>query len=137
MAERAEVPAAIVDRLRAVCLGLPEAHEERAWVGTRWRIRTRTFAHVLRIADGRPPAYVRASGSEGPLVVLTFRSAGEELGALVSAGAPFFKPEWWDDIVGMVIDADTDWDEVSELVTESYCLLAPAKLVGRVDRPGA
>jgi homoserine O-acetyltransferase len=44
---------------------------------------------------------------------------------------------WWDDIVGMVIDADTDWDEVSELVTESYCLLAPAKLVGRVDRPDA
>jgi hypothetical protein len=26
-------------------------------------------------------------------------------------------------------DGTTDWDEVKELVTESYCLLAPKKLV--------
>jgi hypothetical protein len=42
--------------LRAVCLGLPEAQEQDAWVGTSWRIRNSTFAHVLAIADGdRPP----------------------------------------------------------------------------------
>jgi hypothetical protein len=35
----------------------------------------------------------------------------------------------------MVIDAGVDWDEVAELLTESYCLLAPRKLVALVDRP--
>ena len=34
-----------------------------------------------------------------------------------------------------VLDADTDWSEVAELVTESYCALAPKKLVALVHRP--
>jgi len=35
----------------------------------------------------------------------------------------------------MVLDGRTDWDEVAELMTESYCTMAPRKLVERVDRP--
>jgi hypothetical protein len=35
-----------------------------------------------------------------------------------------------------VLDASVDWSEVTELLTESYCLLAPKALVGLVDRPG-
>jgi predicted DNA-binding protein (MmcQ/YjbR family) len=133
--ERPDVAPKIVARLRAVCLALPEAHEEQAWVGTRWRIRTKTFAHVLRIDSGWPPAYVKAAGSDGPMTVMTFRSAGPELEALGAAGPPFFKPVWWTDIVGMVLDGRVDWGEVAELVTESYCLLAPTKLAERVERP--
>jgi hypothetical protein len=37
--------------------------------------------------------------------------------------------------VGMVLDDDTDWAEVAELLIESYCLLAPKRLAVRVDRP--
>jgi hypothetical protein len=29
-------------------------------------------------------------------------------------------------------DGSTDWDEVRELVTESYCRLAPKKLIARL-----
>jgi predicted DNA-binding protein (MmcQ/YjbR family) len=119
----------VLDRLRACCLALPEATEERAWVGTRWRIRTKTFAHVVPIEDGWPPAYVRAAGSAGPLTVLTFRADAAAHAALRAAGAPFFVPVWWLDIVGMVIDEDTDWAEVGELVAESYELLAPKRLL--------
>ena len=36
----------------------------------------------------------------------------------------------------MVLEADTDWDEVRELLIESYCLLAPRKLIALIDRPG-
>ena len=46
-------------------------------------------------------------------------------------GPPFFKPVWFRDIVGLVLPADpaaVDWDEVAELVTESYRLLAPKRL---------
>ena len=42
---------------------------------------------------------------------------------------------WPPDMVGMVLDDGVDWDEVAELLTESYCVLAPKKLVARVDRP--
>ena len=68
--------------------------------------------------------------------VLTFRSAGDELDVLTYAHHPFFKPVWFRDIVGMVLEADVDWDEVEELLTESYCLLAPKKLAALVPKPG-
>jgi predicted DNA-binding protein (MmcQ/YjbR family) len=125
----------VVAELRSVCLGLPEAYEEEAWVGTRWRIRTKTFAHVLVVDGGWPPAYARAVGSDGPLVLLTFRSSGPELDALRRAPRPFFKPVWFDDIVGLVLDHDVDWEQVAELVTESYCSLAPKGLAALVNRP--
>jgi len=133
--QHAEVPAEVVGKLRSVCLGLPEAYEEQAWVGTRWMIRKKNFAHVLMVDSGWPPAYARAIGSGGPACVLTFRSSGDELDVLRYARHPFFKPVWFRDILGMVLDADVDWNEVTELVTESYCVLAPKKLVQLVERP--
>ena len=136
MPERADVPNEIVTRIRAVCLELPEACEEEAWVGTRWQVRNRTFAHVLMVDAGWPPAYARAAATNGPTSVMTFRSSGPELAALSAAAHPFFKPAWFPDIVGMVLDAGVDWDEVTELLTESYCVLAPKKLVEMVNRAG-
>ena len=135
MVNHADVQVETLVKLRSVCTGLPEAYEEQAWVGTRWRIRTRTFAHVLAVDSGWPPAYAQAAGSDGPITVLTFRSSGPELEALSHAGHPFFSPRWWPDIVGMVLHPDVDWDEVGELITESYCVLAPKRLVELVDRP--
>ena len=125
MVERGEVASEVLAAVRAVCLGLPDAYEEPAWVGTRWRIRTKTFAHVLLIDVGWPPAYARAAGEDGPVTVLMFRSAGEELGALRNSGHPFFAPPWRADEIGMVIETDVDWAEVAELLTESYRALAP------------
>jgi YjbR protein len=135
--EYADVPLGILARLRPVCHRLPEAYEEQAWVGTRWRIRKRTFAHVLAVDSQWPPAYARASAADGPITLLTFRSPADERDALVAVGHPFFKAQWGTDVVGMVLDDDTDWDEVGELLTESYCVLAPKKLAALVDRPPA
>jgi hypothetical protein len=137
MSEHSEVPLEIVARIRRICLGLPDAYEEPAWVGTRWRIRKHTFAHVVAIDAGWPPAYARAAASDGPITVMTFQSSGEELEALIRVGHPFFRPVWRPGIVGMVIDAGVDWHEVAELLTESFCLLAPKNLVARVNRPTA
>lgn len=138
MAKRPELPGGIVDRLRSICRSLPEAREEEAWTGTRWRVGKQTFAHLVAIADGWPPVYARTAGTDGPAVVLTFQSSGEELQALSNVGRPYFRPPWRPGIVGMFVDADTtDWEEVSELVTESYCLLAPRRLAAQVARPPA
>ncbi len=122
-----DVPDEVEIELRERCLALPDAYEEHAWAGTRWMVRKRTFAHVLG---------VETDGAE-PLVVLAFRSAGEELEVLRHAGHPFFSLGWGRDAMGMVLDERTDWDEVGELVTESFCVMAPKKLVALVERPPA
>jgi hypothetical protein len=78
-----------LERVRALCLALPEVVEEQAWVGTRWTIRKKNFAHVVEIVDGHPPAYAEAADATSA-TVLTFRAAPDELDALANAGPPFF-----------------------------------------------
>lgn len=121
MVEYADVPGQVLERLRAICRDLPEAYEEQAWTGRRWRIRNRTIAHVLTV-----------DRAEGPVTVLTFRSAPPELDALRHAGHPFFRAGDGD-TVGVVLDSVTDWAEIAELLADSYCLLAPKKLVTQFD----
>ena len=113
---------ALVRRVRTICLGLPEVYEEPAWVGTRWRIRKRTIAHLFNIDMG-----------QGSAPAVMFRSTGAELEMLRGAGHPYVTG--WKDAAMMFLDQDTDWAEVAELLTESYCFLAPRKLVASVDRP--
>jgi hypothetical protein len=136
MPDSPDVPGDVLDRLRALCLALPGVYEEQAWVGTRWLVRKKTFAHVLGISDVYPPAYTRDAPFVGDATVVTFRSDGDELAALVGTGLPFYKPRWHPQVVGMVVEPDADWDEIAELLTESYCLLAPKKLAAQVLRPG-
>lgn len=122
-----DVPDRVLDRLRAICGELPDAYEESAWVGVRWRVRKKTFAHVLTVTE------------EGAArrVVLTFRSDGEELEALRRTGPPFFILGWGRNAVGLDIDDRTDWDEVRELLIESFCVMAPKKLAALAPRPPA
>jgi hypothetical protein len=134
MARKVAVPPNVIASLRLACLDLPEAYEEAAWVGTRWMVRKKNFAHVLMIDAGWPPAYAQAAGSAEPLCVLTFRSPRPALDAPRFKRPPFFRPIWFPNIVGRVIDAATDWDDVRALVIESYCALAPKKLVELVER---
>jgi hypothetical protein len=114
----ADVPMAVLDRMRSICTALPDASEERAWTGIRWVVRKRTFAHVLALAAGSESAHHRASGTSGDVVIVTFRAAGDELDALRNAGHPFFSAGWGRDVIGMVIDDDVDWSEVRELMVD-------------------
>jgi hypothetical protein len=131
--ERIEPDADVVRRLGSIALRLPEAREEDAWTGVRWRIRTTTFAHVMVAQPGYESAYRDITGDDRVRTVLTFWSSGDELLALSHAGPPFYKPPWSPAIVGMVLDESTDWAEVAELVTESYRCSAPRKLVRLLD----
>ena len=135
MRDKPQVPDQFVERLRSICLEFPETVQEPAWIGIRWRIRGKTFGHVAAIDDGWPPAYVRAAGTAGPACVLTFESSGGELEVLSLAEHPFFKPPWRLTVIGLFIDEHSDWDEIAELLTESYCLLAPKRLAALVVRP--
>lgn len=130
---RPQVPSEIIVRLRTLCRALPETREEAAWVGTRWRVRDKTFAHVLMIADGRPQAYARAAGTEGPICVVTFRTLDRQFDPVDFEARPFFRPVWFPNIVGLVLDEATDWDQLAELLKVSYRVLAPQKLVEALD----
>ena len=129
-----DVEPVILDRLRPICLGLPETSEEPAWIGVRWRIRTRTFAHVYTVDPKRHQVYARTVGTEEPLCVMTFRAPPEELAGLVGGGYPFFRAPWGTDVVCLVFGESVDWTEVGELLTDSYCVLAPKKLAALVGR---
>ena len=131
----ADVSLDVVERLRAICLALPETYEETAWTGVRWCVRKRTFAHVLTIDEGKPDAYARFVGA-GPVTVVTFRAPADELAAFVQAAPPYFVARWGTDVVGLQLRDDTDWDEVAELMTDSFCVMAPQKLIDRVTMPG-
>lgn len=129
------VPEHLVLGLAAIALALPDAYQEEAWVGERWRVRGRTFGHVLMLMPGQPAPYVRALGDPGPHAALIFRADPDELDAIRRSGSRYFKAPWGYDVGGVVVDADSDWEELRELLVESYCRLAPQKLVRLVDRP--
>ncbi len=131
-----EVPEAVLARLRAIATALPEVHEEPAWVGTRWSVRRKTFAHLFAVDEHSPPVLARIAEALGRVTVLVFRSEGPELDALRSSGPPFYNAGWGRDAIAIALGDATDWAEVEELVTESYCVQAPQKLQALVARPG-
>jgi YjbR len=123
----------VLERVRSICMALPETHEQSAWVGLRWRIRHHTFAHLLMVIDGKPQSHARVTGTDGPITVLTFKAPTSEVEAFASMGAPYFYGGWGRDSVGLVLDHDTDWDEAEELLTESFRVMAPKTIVARLD----
>ncbi|OYO22010.1 hypothetical protein CGZ93_08790 [Enemella dayhoffiae] len=50
-------------------------------------------------------------------------------------GEPYYRAGWGSNVVGMILGDGTDWTEVAELLTDSYCLQAPHHLAAQVHRP--
>jgi len=125
-----EVPEDIVRRIRTLCLALPEVTVRVDGSLTRTRstaqsfdIRRRSFC--LLVAQEDP------AGKPVPLLVL--RAGPGERDALLSMGHPFFASRAGRDRIVVVLTSDTDWEEIRELVTESYRILAPKKLTALLD----
>ena len=115
------MPEQWVDRLDGLLRDLPQVVCEPAWVGTRWRVQGATVAHVF--------------GGEDQLFRITFRGELDEVMAFQHLGAPYFRAEWGTNVIGMLLDDDTDWAELAELLADSYCLMAPERLAAAVQRP--
>lgn len=113
----------LTDRLRAICLALPEATEKEAWGDPTFRVRDKIFAMEKR-GDGRVSVWCKAPpGSQQVLV-----NAAPELFFV----PPYVGPKGW---VGMRLDAGPDWAEVEAIVRRSYRLIAPKRLVALVEDP--
>ena len=124
------VPQDIVERIRTLCLTLPEVTVRVDGSLTTARstaqsfdIRRRSFCLLMARED---PA-----GKPVPLPVP--RAGPDEREALLSTGHPFSASRAGRDRTVVVLTDDTDWQEIRELVTESYRILAPKKLTALLD----
>jgi hypothetical protein len=118
-----EVPEDIVERVRARCLALPEVTVRVDGWAQSFDIRRRSFCLLVAVED--------PTGKSVPLLVL--RADPDERGALLSLGHPFFASRAGRDRIGVLLTDETDWEEVRELVTDSYRVLAPKKLSALLD----
>ena len=110
-----------IDRLRAICLALPEASEKEAWGEPTFRVRDRIFA-MVKVGDGRVSGWCKAPpGSQQVLV-----GADPETFFV----PPYVGHKGW---VGVRLDSRPDWDEVAALVRRSYRLIAPKRLAALVE----
>ena len=130
MSAPVEVPDDIVERVRTLCLALPEVTVRVDYS----LIRTRSTAHsfdIRRRSFCLLVAWADPAGQPVPLLVL--RANPDEREVLLSIGHPFFPSRAGRDRIVVVLTDDTDWAEIRELVTESYRILAPKKLIALLD----
>jgi hypothetical protein len=119
------MPDEMLERVRRLCLALPEATEKEAWGEPTFRVRTKLFAMYAQAGnhhgDGQNAVWCKA-----PLGV-------QEM--LVSANPgryfvpPYVGPSGW---IGIALDQIGD-DELREHLVDSYCMTAPKKLVAQLD----
>jgi len=113
-----------VQRLRAICLQLPEATEKIAWGEPTWRVRGKLFA---QLDDHHHGADHLAVWLPAPL--------GEQEAMIFTDPARFFRPPYvgprgW---VGVRIDRRPNWAQVATLVEQAYRLVAPPRLLSSLD----
>jgi len=125
-----EVPEDIVERVRAMCLALPEVEVRVDYSLTRTRSTAQSF-DIRRRSFCLLVAREGATGEPVPLLVL--RADPDEREVLLSIGHPFFAPRVGRGRIGVLLTDDTDWEEIRELVTESYRVVAPKKLSALLD----
>ena len=113
-----------VDRLRAICLALPETTE--------------------RVSHGEPTWFVR---DKKTFVMYANHHHNDRLGFWCAAPAGvqealvgseperFFRPPYvghrgW---LGVYLDVPVDWAEIAEIVEDAYRMIAPKRLVAQLD----
>src|SRR4051812_30652600 len=107
-----DMAAGITDRLRPICLALPEATEKQAWGDPTWRVKDKIFAMEKR-GDGRASLWCKAPrGSQEVLV-----GADPERFFV----PPYVGHKGW---IGVRLDGRPNWEEVALLVRRSYRLTA-------------
>ncbi len=65
--------------------------------------------------------------------MLIFRTTGPEFDPESFRRTPFFRPVWLPNIIGMRLEAGTDWDRVERLVIASYRALARKTLIALME----
>lgn len=110
----------LVGPLRAICLPLPEAHEGTSFGAPWFRAGKKPFA-IFELAGGRPN--------------VSFRAVPEARDELLTDPrffpTPYMHQHGW---VSLYLDGDVDWDEVEELLVDSYRLQALKRMLRALEQ---
>lgn len=112
-----------ITRIRAICLALPEAVEQPFGGHTAPSFRVRDKLFVM-ISEDRTRMTCKAP-------------PGVQQALVGSDAARFFVPAYvghkgW---VGVHLEVEQDWNEIIELIEDSYRMTAPKRLTASLDRP--
>ena len=118
----------VLDRLREICLALPETSERLSHGSPTWFIREKkTFVMYLDDHHG-----------DGILGIWCAAPPGAQKELVDTEPERFFVPPYvghrgW---LGVRLDQDVDWEEVAGIVADAYCTVAPKTLARQVrDQP--
>ncbi len=118
-------PTEALERVRSICLGLPEVTE--------------------RLSHGAPTFFVRGKKTfvmfhddhhgDGILGVWVAAAPGVQEELVGAEPDRFYRPAYvghrgW---VGVRLDIDVDWTEVAEICADAFRCVAPKTLVARLD----
>jgi hypothetical protein len=114
-----------LDRIRKLCLALPETTERPSHGAPTWFVRDKkTFVtfHDDHHGDGRLAIWCAAPPGVQELLV------DEE-------PARFFRPAYvghrgW---LGVRLDVEVDWDEMAGIVEDAYRMVAPKQLIAKLE----
>ena len=109
-------------RLREICLQYPEATEQGGIGDPTFRVKDKTFA-MQHGMNGRPSLWCKAQ-------------PGVQQGMVEAEPERFFVPPYvgqhgW---VGAWLDVEQDWDELGELIAQSYRMTAPKRLADEWEK---
>ena len=120
--------ASVLDRVRKICLALPEAHEVEAWGEPTFRVRNKLFAMYAAEGNhhgsGRPGLWIKCTHVNQDLIL---RSDSERY-----FSPPYVGPSGW---IGVFLDNRPDWDVVADISRDGYVLSAPLRIAGMLDAP--
>ena len=108
-----------IDSLRDLCMALPEVTERVSHGEPTWFVRDKKVFVMLANHHHDDRLAFWCAAPEGAQEML-----------VESDPERYFRPPYvghrgW---LGVYLDVPVDWDEIEELVTDAYCLIAPAKL---------
>ena len=104
----------VLDRLRQLCLSLPETSEKASWGHPNFIARKRTFV-AYEIVDGRPSIAFRVSTSDADRLVSRRQFFA----------TPYGRGQW----VSLWVDEDVDWIQVTDLIHRSYRAVASKRML--------
>ncbi len=115
----------LVERLRKLCLALPDVVEQEAWAEPTWRVGGRIFAQCDTYHHDSPHLAVWLAAPDGAQAAL-----------IEAHPAHIFRPPYvghrgW---IAIILDTDVDWALVARLLGLAYELIKPAPKAPRPRR---
>ena len=108
-----------LDRLRRICLALPEATEKIAWGEPTFRVGGKLFAQLDDHHHGADHFAVWLAAPLGAQEMLVYADPARYF------VPPYVGPRGW---VGVRLDGKVDWAAVARLARDAYLQVAPRRL---------